>query len=144
MNNGLYQSKTGTYFPGKFTTGDAIMQGIGFTPQEVIEMSQRRTQTWGDNKSYKEFSTNMNKKAEQAFVMISEGNVDDMAAGLSMLKEINTQVKLSNFSPTQMRSITTGIWRKDKNLFLKVMEDLQRAGRTHAARTVGKLMEDMK
>jgi hypothetical protein len=144
MNNGLYQSKTGTYFPGKFTTGDAIMQGIGFTPQEVIEMSQRRTQTWGDNKSYKEFSTNMNKKAEQAFVMISEGNVDDMAAGLSMLKEINTQVKLSNFSPTQMRSITTGIWRKDKNLFLKVMEDLQRAGRTHAARTVGNLMEDMK
>ena len=143
-NNGLYQSKTGTYFPGKFTPADAIMQALGFTPQEVIELQQRRTQVYNGNKEFMTFSRYVNKKSEAAYMMILEGNDDDKIRGLMMMKEINTEIKLSGFSPMERKNLASTVWRKDGDAAHKTINALLVSDKTFAARRLRSVMEGLK
>ena len=145
MNNGLYQSKTGTYPMGdaKFSTGDAIMVALGWTPKEVQEMQITKTIVYTDGKEFKKFNKYVQDRSQIAMVMMKDGDRDQMIRGLEMLKELNTMVKLSAFSHTQMRQITTGMWRIDENEFMKVYQALERADRQYDLANLVEMRKDM-
>lgn len=141
-NNGYYQSKTGTYFPEPLKPSDIVQILMGFTPLEVVEFQQRRTQVYNGSKDFRAFSNEMNKKAEEAFMMIEHGGPDETTRGLQMLKEINSQVKLSGFSKVQMSEIIRRIWLKDPNKAVNTMRELMKQDSIYAARRLNQIMQE--
>ena len=121
MNNGVYRSKTGATLPTDLKTSDAVILLMGFSPLELTEFYQRRTEAYTGSKKLKGFRKEIDTDMSIAMRLISEGG-NDRDRGLQMITEIHAKIATSGFSPQQMFSLRKGLQRGNSNELLRIMQ----------------------
>ena len=98
LNNGIYRSKNGIVSPGEMGVSEALITGLGFTPQQVVEFYSLKGQVYSDKKTLSQVRKEVNRKTELAFRLINSNDDNDIDRGIKLMREIHETISLSGLS----------------------------------------------
>lgn len=98
LNNGIYRSKNGIVSPGEMSVSEALITGLGFTPQQVVEFYSLKGQVYSAKKTLSQVRKEVNKDTELAFRLINSDDDRDIDRGIQLMKEIHATISLSGLS----------------------------------------------
>ncbi|MBL4795798.1 MAG: hypothetical protein JKY50_00130 [Oleispira sp.] len=131
-NNGVYRSKNGVKFKGELSSSDAVQLMFGFTPAQMVEIRQRRTEMYMDGKTFKAFNKDMTLKSDRAWELMSDTNQDLVDRGHQMLKEIHAEIELRPLSETMKGRVRRSVTNGHGDAILQLQRNLVDRDRTWA------------
>lgn len=132
-NNGVYRSKNGVKYDGEMNSSDLVQLIFGFTPADMVEVRQRRSEMYMKQKTFNTYRKDMGRKADKAWDWIASQDVEERDRGAAMLKELHAEIELRPLSETMKQQLRKVVLNKQPDAIMSLVKNLQDNDRDWAA-----------